>query len=497
MNSSLRQPLAEFFLSSAEAIARRLKRNQYPLVVSVRRACPVHLHHSWGIREEGSSINILASDRLWPQRGSPQLTTREIRNAIQIGKDIADSAIETLPFWQNFPGNSGMLAPNKHDGTPDFGTDPGGWVARCIVLPALQAHLVALSGLAHADSVNALAFADDVIRVAHDDRLRYRETALIGGIDLDSVDGDEFRDRNVTVRRISEDEQVEWLKKSSYTRVLEGEDPPTAVLEVRSDAPRDLNEPEWHDVTSILVAALQINGHRITGSIATENVEPNWLFRVVSRNQLTLPLTTRGRLEQLSKDDIMSFFNTARILKDFNIVEPRSVRDLALHRFVSGCARELPADALIDFAIALESLLLPYDANARRGDLSYRFRIHGAHYLAADVPDRNEVFKQLRNIYDTRSRLVHGAKYPSEAETIATRDAAYDLARRGLRKAVYEGFPTAEVFQQMALGSTCMITSRFATTRSEPPARHLQLFCCCRCCQPLVLFPISAFFPAP
>lgn len=73
---------------------------------------------------------------------------------------------------------------------------------------------------------------------------------------------------------------------------------------------------------------------------------------------------------------------TAARLGGYHIDAPSSERDLALHRFYSGAARTDAADAVLDFVIALESLLLPYDENARLGDLGYRFRMHGAHYLA-------------------------------------------------------------------------------------------------------------------
>jgi hypothetical protein len=40
-----------------------------------------------------------------------------------------------------------------------------------------------------------------------------------------------------------------------------------------------------------------------------------------------------------------------------------------------------------------------------------------------------------------RSRLVHGGKYPSLDEIKTARDDAQELARRGLLRAVQQGFP--------------------------------------------------------
>lgn len=156
---------------------------------------------------------------------------------------------------------------------------------------------------------------------------------------------------------------------------------------------------------------------------------------------------------------------TAQRLAQHKIMQPQSPQDLALHRFFAGEARRgvtdfLPgvadrnaADAVLDFTIALEALLLPYDENARHGDLGYRFRIHGAHFISGDVGDRPAMARKLSAIYAARSRLVHGGQYPTSEEIKAVRDDARDLARRGLLRAVREGFPDAAAFNRMILGT--------------------------------------------
>ena len=145
---------------------------------------------------------------------------------------------------------------------------------------------------------------------------------------------------------------------------------------------------------------------------------------------------------------------TAARLEHFDIGRPQSPQDLALHRFMSGVARDNDVDAVLDFTIALEALLLPYDPDTRRGDLSYRFRMHGAHHLDEDAADRRVLFRRLRDIYDMRSRLVHGGKYPEKGEIRMIRENAHDLARRGLLRAVRGSFPDAETFNRMVLGSS-------------------------------------------
>jgi hypothetical protein len=110
-------------------------------------------------------------------------------------------------------------------------------------------------------------------------------------------------------------------------------------------------------------------------------------------------------------------------------------------------------DALLDFTIALESLLLPDDPVAGHGDLTYRFQIHGALYLADSATMPREVARQLRDIYVMRSRVVHGRKYPGHQELAAAHDNARELAARGLLRAVNEGFPDAGHFRGLLLGN--------------------------------------------
>ena len=51
-----------------------------------------------------------------------------------------------------------------------------------------------------------------------------------------------------------------------------------------------------------------------------------------------------------------------------------------------------------------------------------------------------------------RNDLVHGNKHPEQTAIASARASAQDLLRRGLMRAVCEGFPTPEMFAQMLLG---------------------------------------------
>lgn len=79
---------------------------------------------------------------------------------------------------------------------------------------------------------------------------------------------------------------------------------------------------------------------------------------------------------------------------------------LAISRFSSGLEEEKPEDRIIDFMIALEAM---YSVDNR--ELSYRISYRIANLLAENDRDRNLLFLLVRQSYDRRSSLVHGAEF--------------------------------------------------------------------------------------
>ena len=72
-------------------------------------------------------------------------------------------------------------------------------------------------------------------------------------------------------------------------------------------------------------------------------------------------------------------------------------------------ARDTYADALLNFVIVLEALLL----RGEKTELTYRFKINGANYLSNSFAEKELRYNQLGELYEFRSRLVHGGKkYP-------------------------------------------------------------------------------------
>jgi hypothetical protein len=202
-----------------------------------------------------------------------------------------------------------------------------------------------------------------------------------------------------------------------------------------------------------VLAALHLHGIKFRGpGVILSQIQPEWFGLGTSSR----PFAMRTRVDPtppkgLTPEEFESVCATARRLAPLHIEEPERPSELALRRFTLGCGREDSADALVDYLVALEALLLPYDDQTRNAELSYRFRLHGAYFLSRDSSERRVVHDQLRSLYGIRSRLVHGGRDPSLTEVNASEALAFELASRGLLRAVTEGFPDAVYFRRVVL----------------------------------------------
>jgi hypothetical protein len=387
--------------------------------------------------------------------GGALLQEPELARSYECAEYLADSAQNELPFWAPLgPRAQSLTEPiSNSDQNLDPGSNLAGWVEAFVLLPALQHHLAMLPRVDRANHNSASKFADEVLHVVHDDKLRYRTVIPLSGIDLGAAPGRGFTRKELSIRRLTPSEQGSWFKKVQglFSESADVVDPPQVELSFTFSGPRTSQYISSVSAAQRLITALQMTGHRVAGRFAYESAVPDW----VSAGSLRIPLTLpRGATtsSMLTRRDFNVIIDTAKQLANYDIEQPKSPQDLALHRFAIGTARGDPADAVLDFTIALEALLLPYDEATRRGDLGYRFRMHGAHYLSTNTDQRTAVAKRLRTIYEMRSRLVHGGHYPNLQEITATGDDARHLARVGLLRAVRNGFPKATDFNHMILG---------------------------------------------
>ena len=408
---------------------------------------------SWRTDTVNQARNVLGVG-LAARRAAPWLTAAEIAQARDCALKLA-AVSTTLPFWAPLGANGWELVeemvdgPSKHADSPE---DLADWVLWHIVLPALRWHLEALPSVGFEDHRRAVAFANEVLQVAQDDHLRYRVLAPLSGIDLASPHS-VVTEGEISIRRLSNEEQGEWFMEHQGPPAfsLAGTEPPQVLLEFSVSGPRNGQHLPAGGSIPLLVAALQLHRYEVASKGAVEYSQPRWVQPFAYPVPITLSQLSRSpSTSELTAVDFHAIVQTADLLSHYDIAWPRTPQDLALHRFISGNARRNDVDAILDSMIGLEALLVP---GSNPGDISYRFSLHGAHYVADDLSSRALIRDQLRSIYRMRNNLVHGNKYPEQSAMATARADAQDLLRRGLLRATHEGFPTPETFAQMLLGA--------------------------------------------
>jgi hypothetical protein len=189
--------------------------------------------------------------------------------------------------------------------------------------------------------------------------------------------------------------------------------------------------------------ALQLLGFQPCGrGFATTYTEPVVLW---SGGQ-GFRLPENGETRDCHEKDIASAVELGKLIPEEVFTGPRRRAHVALHRFMLGAAEEQPADALIDYMIALEALLLP-----GQNELSFRLALYGAYYLGGTQAERRETFERLKTAYALRSTLVHGAGAADPQEIRRSRDDTRDLSQRMLSKALREGWPTDTQLRDLVL----------------------------------------------
>jgi hypothetical protein len=199
---------------------------------------------------------------------------------------------------------------------------------------------------------------------------------------------------------------------STEKKVIRGEHDPATVDEDQCNMPYRLAED--------LIKALRIYkcGAPMLRSIDEHTI---WVYHSGrSYPALTFPKNKPVTLTRSELEDFRKFFTTFRRI---NLRKDRFLR-VALERFNNALDRQTPEDSVIDLSICLEALLLSGLGNEEdRGNVSYRFALHGARLLAKDIGDRRRLYRKLKQVYGVRSKIVHGAE-------------SYDLPKGDLGKEI-------------------------------------------------------------
>jgi hypothetical protein len=463
-NVNIQDSLATLFAAARADTARRLHELGLPSVVSEPQITVNRDEinpDNWIGGEIIVRKNILVSENAPLFRLAPLLSNDVVSSVRECASSLVELDDSNLPFFSPLAGADWILTTSIEDYRTSreyyrtsiaagYEADPVEWTSRNLLLPALLEHLKRLPNVRAVSKKAAQSFAADVLQVATAADLEYLLSIPLAGITtksrIASAQGDAI------LRRLTKIEEGSLL--SDWGIITDNFIPPALPLVsldiiVRTD--RQAQNPDVRETISKWLCGLFLAGYNPAGYRARLQSHPNWRMAGVSHIPVTLPLQPPGS-SGMTTTRFRKVLETVQQLAPYTISDPRSEHDLALHRYQSGVARTNHVDGILDFAIALESLLLPYDEDARRGDLTYRFRIHGGYFLAKTKSERTQVARQLTDLYSLRSRLVHGGHYPTPADIDSGWITAKDLARRGLYRAITERFPSAATFRTMILG---------------------------------------------
>ncbi len=340
----------------------------------------------------------------------------------------------------------------------NFDDDPNTWIERNVLFEARARYLSSITSLDTADADLALAIASGVLLFAEADDITIVTALPLGGIRLPHgpVGGGQ-----VLLRPLTEAELVRTAERHMELRMRPGgmlqlsqmtreqamrlANSERVALELTARQSK-LQPPNVGLRANRVVLALQLLGLTPFGGGYGHSEITDLPGLPAPGVHVRIPVVA-----QWAECDVGTLRHAVQLsdrIPDEMFSEPRTRKTVALHRFSLGAEQEFLSEALIDYAIALEAILLPPE---KEGELSYRFRLHGAWYVGNSREERARLRKDLRDIYEARSSLVHGLVPQPEKVTNAGRLAA-TLAARILVKALEEGWPTPDELADRALG---------------------------------------------
>jgi hypothetical protein len=135
------------------------------------------------------------------------------------------------------------------------------------------------------------------------------------------------------------------------------------------------------------------------------------------------------------------------IIRNLEHVAKDTRFSIAMNRLMGAYIKPFGGDRLIDYWIALESLMIPDGTS----ELTYRVSLRTAH-LVTPPPDRQAAYDFLRDSYGERSKFVHGSKAAVDPKTVS---ATEDYLRRVLRHCVdNRTVPSAQDLDSLTLGTS-------------------------------------------
>jgi hypothetical protein len=305
-------------------------------------------------------------------------------------------------------------------------------------------YLSVLDSLAEPDPVRASDLIDGLLSLIECEEIQFVATLALAGL---AVGPEGLYLKGVTVRPLSPSElgalaERDFLSVRYREHLLASPAPSPwnerVALVVRTSHAKSM-QPRSYRVHAV-VLALQLSGFYLHGSgraIIHTEPGPSLLRMSIPVNLLRTPSTS---VRAITTEDLGHALDLADRIPEDVFFAPSSRSSIALHRLMTAACEASPADAIVDYVIALEAMLLK-DSD----ELSFKHATFGASFLADERSDRKALFEQLREVYRIRSKVVHGLLGPKDhAHLESTRVIARTLASGVMIKALREGWPSAE-----------------------------------------------------
>lgn len=333
------------------------------------------------------------------------------------------------------------------------GDEIDGLLFRCLSPMAIH-YLTSLTDLASGDAEHAAGLAAELYHMAKSDSITHLSHLAVSGIYPEG----EYDHRGISIRSLTARERGNWVEQTTLGGSARpapnsdlypfGQFPtfliPSALIQIATTRPVgtrfDSSRLPYRVALSFFLAGYNLGG---AGTI-THFDSPVWA--AMGRNSTPFPVNEKAGATSklLSRDDFLAVVDRAYKMPDFGGAES-SGREVVLDRVLRACGLRWLDSSFLDFAIALEAALLQKPTT----ELSYKFSLYGALFLRQEL-DPQETFRRLRNVYDVRSKLVHGGAILPQKRNDANRDAG-ELAIAVARKAIDSGWPDPAKLDALAL----------------------------------------------
>jgi hypothetical protein len=331
----------------------------------------------------------------------------------------------------------------------DFEKDPVSWIGPRLLAPTADRFVSAVPRLYEPAPALASKLAEELLAFIEHDVVSLHSRMAMAGLRVEAPIGN----GSVLVRPLTgeelgarvggggmfEDDAGMSLMELQMTRGAE-----RSMVEVVDYAPKNAHRSDatWR-LANVVTACLLLGFEIWGGSGPTRREEPFGAGTMF----LPLPVAQRGGWRAFRQEDLDEVVRLAPLIPDEAFGEPKSAPGIALRRFLLGCADRTDADALIDFTIALEAVLLP---RTKESELRFRFALNGAFASGAGALERPDTFKLLLEIYDDRSSVVHGGRV-DPARLAVTARRARETTARILRQGLEHGWLDQDDFRMLAL----------------------------------------------